>query len=248
MKCQSALHFEHLGSTLAKNFWLKALWRQRKLVTTARICAARSAAKIFWKANTLSSLHFEHFESTLKKNGSKRWRTSRDNGSEVMQPNLVLQKGLSPELFRRTQISKGYFLLTPGSWVLGFTDAKAKLSKCWVSTPCDLVWHGDFFSDAKDLFEDHTLDFVYFDGFASDGELEGQTFEEFNPKVRAGGVFGGHDYDKQFPLVKEEVQRFFKKYGLKIHVIPGTGTAWDCCNSWFVVVPWASTYSSLRYT
>lgn len=98
-----------------------------------------------------------------------------------------------------------------------------------------VIW--GFFSNAKDLFGDHTLDFVYIDGFASDGELEGQTFEEFYPKVRSGGVFGGHDYDKRFPLVQEAVQRFVEKHGLQIHIIPGAGTTWDCCDSWFVVVP-----------
>ena len=61
------------------------------------------------------------------------------------------------------------------------------------------------FNEALDLFENNSLDFIYFDGFAHNGQLGGKTIIDWYPKVKIGGVVAGDDYHDQWPLVKMAV-------------------------------------------
>lgn len=149
--------------------------------------------------------------------------------------------GVAQRFFSRNIIKHSNFkmLFSIDAWELGTKCHKRRnwalhLLEPFRTRSC-VIW--GFFSDAKDLFEDETLDFIYVDGFAHTGELEGQTFNEFYSKVRSGGVFGGHDYDERWPLVKAAVNRFAMERNLTINVVPATQKGWDCCDSWFVVVP-----------
>ncbi|MCG8603179.1 MAG: class I SAM-dependent methyltransferase [Verrucomicrobiales bacterium] len=50
------------------------------------------------------------------------------------------------------------------------------------------------FEEALALFPDPTLDFVYIDGYAHEGNEAGQTLTTWWQKVRPGGILAGHDY------------------------------------------------------
>ena len=75
------------------------------------------------------------------------------------------------------------------------------------------------FEEAVHLFQDGTLDFVYVDGYAHTGQENGNTLEQWFPKVRAGGIFSGHDYSEKFPLVVAEVNNFAHRHHLELHLL-----------------------------
>lgn len=81
-----------------------------------------------------------------------------------------------------------------------------------------VVMHSTF-SDACKQFEDNFFDFIYIDGYAHNGQEEGLTLKEWFPKLKAGGIFAGHDYCKSsFPKTYDNVNLFLRD-GLryKIH-------------------------------
>ena len=98
-----------------------------------------------------------------------------------------------------------------------------------------LIWA--YFEQAAALFLDASFDYIYVDGFAGDGELGGFTFDLFFPKVRPGGIFAGHDYDKRWPKVMAAVNNFVVKNDLELHIMPNSEQRWDRFSSWYVVVP-----------
>lgn len=94
------------------------------------------------------------------------------------------------------------------------------------------------FDEALPLFDDGSLDFIYVDGYAHDGELNGQTFREWYPKLRPGGIIAGDDYHADWPLVMTAVDRFVADYGLELHVINCREDAWNSMYpTWFAMKP-----------
>ncbi len=75
------------------------------------------------------------------------------------------------------------------------------------------------FDEALTLFPDEYFNFVYVDGYAHTGEEQGQTFRDWFPKLKPGGIFAGDDYSPDWPLVVEEVDKFIAANGLKLYVI-----------------------------
>lgn len=74
------------------------------------------------------------------------------------------------------------------------------------------------FEEAYDLFDDESLDFIYIDGYAHNGENGGTTIFEWSKKVKIGGVISGDDYHEVFPLVVEAVDEFVKLSGFYLHI------------------------------
>ena len=75
------------------------------------------------------------------------------------------------------------------------------------------------FDEALSLFEDSSLDFIYVDGYAHNGEEHGQTFRDWLPKLKKGGIMAGDDYHSDWPAVVEEVQYFVELNNLDLNVI-----------------------------
>lgn len=99
------------------------------------------------------------------------------------------------------------------------------------------VWRMRF-EDALPLFPDESLDFLYIDGYAHDGELNGRTFREWFPKLKRGGVIAGDDYAPEWPLVVAAVDRFCAENGLERHVIDCHEDAWNSLYpTWFAIKP-----------
>jgi methyltransferase family protein len=88
------------------------------------------------------------------------------------------------------------------------------------------------FAAALAFFEDNTLDLVYVDGYAHEGESG--AIAQWYPKVKPGGIFAGHDYHQQWPLVLEAVARLAAEHKLTIHVIPAEKGIYKF-PSWYVV-------------
>jgi len=94
------------------------------------------------------------------------------------------------------------------------------------------------FDEALPLFPDESFDFLYVDGYAHDGELDGQTFREWLPKLKRGGVIAGDDYAPEWPLVVAAVDRFCAENGLELHVIDCHEDTWNSMYpTWFAMKP-----------
>jgi FkbM family methyltransferase len=94
------------------------------------------------------------------------------------------------------------------------------------------------FDEALALFDESSLDFIYVDGYAHDGELNGQTFREWFPKLRAGGIMAGDDYHADWPLVVTAVDKFVADNRLELHIIQCSEDSWNSkYPTWFAMKP-----------
>ena len=94
------------------------------------------------------------------------------------------------------------------------------------------------FDEALSLFPDRYFDFIYIDGFAANGEEGGATFYDWWPKLKRGGVFAGHDYSPDWPLVIKSVDRFIADTGVRLFTVGGEADPDDDQNryaSWFTI-------------
>ena len=93
------------------------------------------------------------------------------------------------------------------------------------------------FEDAYDLFDEESLDFVYVDGYAHNGEEGGRTIFEWSKKVKIGGVLAGDDYHNDWPLVQKAVDEFVRLSGFDLYVTSNTEKN-SYCNypSWATII------------
>jgi hypothetical protein len=78
------------------------------------------------------------------------------------------------------------------------------------------------FDAALDLFPNEYFDFIYVDGYAHTGEEGGKTFFDWYPKLKRGGIFAGDDYSDDWPLVKQNVDRFISEMRLEMFLLNNT--------------------------
>lgn len=94
------------------------------------------------------------------------------------------------------------------------------------------------FDEALPLFPDGSLGFIYVDGYAHDGRINGETFRAWFPKLKSGGVFSGGDYSPEWPLVVEAVNAFCAEQKLELHVIDCQEDSWNSrYPTWFAIKP-----------
>lgn len=74
------------------------------------------------------------------------------------------------------------------------------------------------FELAIDQFEDNSLDFIYIDGFAHEGNDGGRTLNQWLRKLKIGGICAGDDYDDRWPLVKKTVNYHIEKSNTPLYV------------------------------
>jgi len=70
------------------------------------------------------------------------------------------------------------------------------------------------FTEAAAMIPDGALSWCFIDGYAHTGQEGGQTFEEWWPKLRPGGIFAGHDYHPDWPATQQTVDAFVDRHGL----------------------------------
>ncbi len=76
----------------------------------------------------------------------------------------------------------------------GDAERLAVLERC-KGHPNARVLHMTF-DEALGQFPDEHFDFIYIDGYAHTGQEGGQTLARWWPKLKAGGLYAGHDYDE----------------------------------------------------
>ena len=94
------------------------------------------------------------------------------------------------------------------------------------------------FNQAAELFDYGYFDWIYIDGFAHTGQENGQTFDDWWPKVKSGGVFSGDDYSQSsWPLVVEQLNIFSEQVRRDIYVIDcEPGDDWASKQpTWFMI-------------
>ena len=96
-----------------------------------------------------------------------------------------------------------------------YRQARARLAK-WGERSRILAMT---FDEALVQIPDGALDWVYIDGYAHTGNRDGETFRAWWPKVREGGLIGGHDYSDQWPANREAVDRFAAWLGVQTMLI-----------------------------
>jgi hypothetical protein len=89
--------------------------------------------------------------------------------------------------------------------------------------------------DASLQMEDRSLDFAYIDANHMSPFID-EDISLWYPKVKSGGIFGGHDYhDYKNEIytctVKTAVDKFIDLFSLNLHVVSGQ------VPSWYVVKP-----------
>lgn len=85
--------------------------------------------------------------------------------------------------------------------------------------PESLVMRATFSAAAVYFTEDrHSFDLIYIDGYAHEGQENGETLETWWPLLRSGGVFAGHDYHPRWQPTIDVVDAFMRKRGLTFRV------------------------------
>jgi len=125
----------------------------------------------------------------------------------------------------------------PGESSVGFGDAIKDWNGCYQYCMKKLEPYKDRIDvrrmtseQAAAQISDGSLDFVYIDGNHMSPWVD-RDLELWYPKVKSGGVFGGHDYhDYQNEIftcnVKSAVDRFFVGRGYYLSVVPGEVPSW----------------------
>lgn len=94
------------------------------------------------------------------------------------------------------------------------------------------------FAYARALFADGSLDLVYVDGYAHEGQDGGRTMDDWVTAVRPGGIIAGHDYCyDSWPLTVEAVDAFADRHGLVVQVTAAAADGGDEYPSWWAVLP-----------
>jgi predicted O-methyltransferase YrrM len=86
------------------------------------------------------------------------------------------------------------------------------------------------FVNALSYFKDESADMIYIDGYAHTGQNNGQTLDDWWPKVKKGGIFAGHDYCKEYHQTMRVVDDFVAKHGATLNIIDDSD-----CPSWWIV-------------
>ena len=75
------------------------------------------------------------------------------------------------------------------------------------------------FSEALPNVKDEWADMIYIDGYAHTGQEGGETLHDWWPKLKAGGIFAGHDYCRTYPQTIDAVDKFVAEHGLDLNII-----------------------------
>jgi len=74
------------------------------------------------------------------------------------------------------------------------------------------------FNEALDIFDNGFFDFVYMDGYASQGSGGKKMLDMWWKKLKKGGIMAGHDYDPHWPKTVNAVHTFARQNKLEFHL------------------------------
>ena len=135
--------------------------------------------------------------------------------------NIGVELGVAKGLFSSRMVKSGYFSTFIGidMYADSYHDVgeyKKAVKRVGLFSNYKLLRMT--FEEAYDLFEDESLDFIYVDGYAHNGEEGGKTIFDWSKKVKIGGVIAGDDYHTDWPLVVESVNEFIKSSGFSLSI------------------------------
>lgn len=87
------------------------------------------------------------------------------------------------------------------------------------------------FHEAVIQFQDSSFDFIYIDGYAHTGQDDGEILTDWWPKLKANGIFSGHDYDIRWPKTMVVVNEFCRSQDLYLYITSNQ----DRYRSWFTI-------------
>lgn len=167
-------------------------------------------------------------------------RFGLSHGAEVG----VASGGYSAEILNGTRAVRKLWAIDAWAGDRGHDEAqlaKARERLARFGDRAEIV-RADFATAAAEM-ADGSLDFVYVDGYAHTGNDEGRNFELFWPKLRRGGLMGGHDYFGDFPRNVEAVDRFVARHAAEVDGFFVTRD--DVFRSWFM---WKAPRPASRLT
>ena len=90
------------------------------------------------------------------------------------------------------------------------------------------------FSEAAKQFSDEFFDFIFVDG--AEGFENGETLDDWYPKLRVGGVFAGRAYDSKFPQQIKLLDLFLRDNNIsnKLIILNETDGK-DFVKNWFFI-------------
>jgi hypothetical protein len=161
-------------------------------------------------------------------------RVLNDHGLKVGVEIGVAFGGHAEAILRQTQINKLYGV-DPYRYFNDYDDPmnlpQSEFDALYEFTKSRLAVFGSRFEVVRDISSEAAavikdqIDFVYIDALHT---YEGvrDDLKTWFPKVRIGGIIGGHDYGHaNFPGVKKAVDESFLRFGWKIHD-EGEGVWW----------------------
>jgi hypothetical protein len=89
------------------------------------------------------------------------------------------------------------------------------------------------FEEILPIFPDEYFDFIYIDGYAHLGNES--TIEQWYTKLKPGGIYSGHDYDKKYSLTKKNIDKLCCTYNLKLNTTEVRPKVVDRYASWWVI-------------
>ncbi|WP_339733411.1 class I SAM-dependent methyltransferase [uncultured Gimesia sp.] len=152
--------------------------------------------------------------------------------------NIGIELGVAQGIFSERMIESDRFSTFFGVDMYADThdteEYKGALKRVGLFAPYKLLRMT--FTEALDLFDDHTFDFIYVDGYAHSGEEGGETMFQWYQKLKVGGVMAGDDYHEKWPLVMQSVNEFIRQTGGELMVTGKTEDMIHCqYPSWLTV-------------
>ncbi len=175
---------------------------------------------------------------TLRLAGTERWN--------VIDPlpakgNLGIELGVAAGSFSARMVQSGRFRHFIGVDIYGdgHNVQEYKTALRTVGLLSDYRLLRMTFDQALDLFDDHSFDFIYCDGYAHTGEEGGRTLIDWYTKLKPGGVMAGDDYDiESWPLVVWAVHHLVAQIGVPLMVTDVVSDApYNKFRSWYFVKP-----------
>jgi hypothetical protein len=188
------------------------------------------------RAPTWNAFEYQHLFPTLK----SRWEITKFVRPGGVGIELGVATGIfSDVLLRTSSLSYLYGVDSYGDRKHTVEKYQAALARLAPHRARNSILRMRF-DEALPLFPDQYFDFIYVDGCAGNGEEGGKTFYDWWPKLKSGGVFAGHDYSPDWPLVIKATDRFVAKTGVRLFTVGGGDDPMDVANryaSWFTVRP-----------
>lgn len=144
------------------------------------------------------------------------------------------------EMFERLDIAKLYLIDPYAEYVSTLSPhlqkAKAEARKVLKEFEDKVIFVYEKSIEAAKKIANESLDFVYIDGEHS-YEAVKQDISAWFPKVKKGGIVGGHDYTSYFPGTMKAVDEFSIKNKIKINIKYGEHKKGDPLTNrdwWFI--------------